>query len=316
MTLLCLVLCACGMAAAHALQSTTSTVPERAALLSLVKQVASPAALFQTSKDDCRRVSEACEALERVAALDRPGFPRDLMLVDGRWRCIYTSAGVSVVPTPVLKLVGASPLGGLMPTRVEQRVDVMGRRVVNCVDLCPWPSGPLGSVLARAPGPLGNTLSALREATISLELDHAFSVAGDGSNGGRRQAAASATIEIRLEEVRRSLCASSATLLPAATHCNPLQPAAPSASANPNPSPSPTPTYSPDPNQVRRSLTEMDDGLASLIPRESSYPVPGFIPSEGNFETTFVDETLRISRGGWPGNELRVWRTLGLGLGY
>ena len=124
MTLLCLVLCACGIAAAHALQSTTSTVPERAALLSLVKQVASPAALFQTSKDDCRRVSEACEALERVAALDRPGFPRDLMLVDGRWRCIYTSAGVSVVPTPVLKLVGASPLGGLMPTRVEQRVDV------------------------------------------------------------------------------------------------------------------------------------------------------------------------------------------------
>ena len=70
MTLLCLVLCACGMAAAHALQSATSTVPERAALLSLVKQVASPAALFQTSKDDCRRVSEACEALERAAALD------------------------------------------------------------------------------------------------------------------------------------------------------------------------------------------------------------------------------------------------------
>ena len=67
---------------------------------------------------------------------------------------------------------------------------------------------------------------------------------------------------------------------------------------------------------MRRSLTEMDDGLASLIPRESSYPVPGFIPSEGNFETTFVDETLRISRGGWPGNELRVRRNLGLGLGY
>ena len=222
MTLLCLVLCACGMAAAHALQSTTSTVPERAALLSLVKQVASPAALFQTSKDDCRRVSEACEALERVAALDRPGFPRDLMLVDGRWRCIYTSAGVSVVPTPVLKLVGASPLGGLMPTRVEQRVDVMGRRVVNCVDLCPWPSGPLGNVLAGAPGPLGNTLSALREATISLELDHAFSVAGDGSNGGRRQAAASATIELRLEEVRRRGSA------PALRRCSapPLQPAA------------------------------------------------------------------------------------------
>lgn len=256
MTLLCFVLCACAVAAAHALQATT--VPERTALLSLVKQVASPTALFQTSKDDCRRVNEGCEALERAAALDRPGFPRDLMLVDGLWRCIYTSAGVSVVPTPVLKLVGASPLGGLMPTRVEQRVDVMGRRVVNCVDLSPWPSGPLGNVLARAPGPLGGTLTALRDATISLELDHVFTVAGDGSDGGRKQAAASATIEIRLEE-------------------------------------------------VRRSLTAMEDGLASLIPRESSYSIPGFIPSEGNFETTFVDQTLRISRGGWPGNELRVF---------
>mmetsp|Transcript_32108 Transcript_32108/g.75822 ORF Transcript_32108/g.75822 Transcript_32108/m.75822 type:complete len:317 (-) Transcript_32108:11-961(-) len=256
MNLLCLVLCACGLARIAALQATT--VPERKALLSLVQQVASPTALFQTSKADCRRVSEVCEALERAAALDRPGFPRDLMLVDGLWRCIFTSAGVSVVPTPVLRLVGATPLGGVAPTRVEQRIDVMGRRVVNCVDLTPWPSGPLGNVLARAPGPLGSTLSALRDATISLELDHAFTVAGDGSDGGRKQAAASATIEIRLEE-------------------------------------------------VRRSLTAMEDGLASLIPRESSYTIPGFIPSEGNFETTFVDQTLRISRGGWPGNELRVF---------
>ena len=185
MTLLCLVLCACAVAAAHALQATT--VPERTALLSLVKQVASPTALFQTSKDDCRRVNEGCEALERAAALDRPGFPRDLMLVDGLWRCIYTSAGVSVVPTPVLKLVGASPLGGLMPTRVQQRVDVMGRRVVNCVDLSPWPSGPLGNVLARAPGPY----------------------ATDGSNPGLadrvpgRSSSATHTVEPRLGQAGR-----------------------------------------------------------------------------------------------------------------
>ena len=80
MNLLCVALCACGLARIAALQATT--VPERAALLSLVQQVASPTALFQTSKADCRRVSEVCEALERAAALDRPGFPRDLMLVD------------------------------------------------------------------------------------------------------------------------------------------------------------------------------------------------------------------------------------------
>ena len=38
---------------------------------------------------------------------------------------------------------------------------------------------------------------------LALQLDHAFTVAGDGSDGGRKQAAASATIEIRLEEARR-----------------------------------------------------------------------------------------------------------------
>ena len=36
--------------------------------------------------------------------------------------------------------------------------------------------------MARAPGPLGSTLSALRDATISLELDHAFTVAGELAN--------------------------------------------------------------------------------------------------------------------------------------
>ena len=42
------------------------------------------------------------------------------------------------------------------------------------------------------------------------------------------------------------------------------------------------------PNQVRRSLTAMEDGLASLIPRESSYTIPGFIPSEVTLTPTLT----------------------------
>ena len=55
----------------------------------------------------------------------------------------------------VMRLIGVSPLSGLQPTGVEQVIDVMGRRVVNCVDLAPWPKGPIAGFLANAPGPPG-----------------------------------------------------------------------------------------------------------------------------------------------------------------
>ena len=229
------------VSAALGLQAASTPRPERTALLSVCQQAVQASALFSTSAAESRRVSEACDALERVAAVDRAGFPRDLMLVDGRWRCIFTSAGASFLPEPVMRLIGVSPLSGLQPTGVEQVIDVMGRRVVNCVDLAPWPKGPIGGFLANAPGPLGGTLGALRDATVSLELDHAFSVPGDGSDGGRRQTAASATINLRLEEVRRTL-----------------------GSVGENP-------------------------VASLIPRESTYKIPGVVSGVagvGSFDTT------------------------------
>ena len=108
-----------------------------------------------------------------------------------------------------------------------------------------------------APGPLGDTLGALRQATVVLELDHSFSVPGDGS-AGRRQAAASSTIKLSLET-------------------------------------------------VRRTLDSVGDGLPSLIPRDSTYSLPQLLQPSGSFETTFADESLRICRGGWPSNEIRVF---------
>jgi len=246
--------------------ATALTLPERATLLSTLPPygqglVCSPA--------DLRRVSDACAALERAAPDGQPGFPRDLMLVDGRWRLRFTSTdplgllesvpdgmlgSAPPLPGPLQSLIDGSPL---KPISVEQRIDVMGRRVINCVELAPWPSGPIGDALAAAPGPLGDTLGALRQATVVLELDHSFSVPGDGS-AGRRQAAASSTINLSLET-------------------------------------------------VRRTLDSAGDGLPSLIPRDSTYSLPQLLQPSGSFETTFADESLRICRGGWPSNEIRVF---------
>lgn len=64
-------------------------------------------------------------------------------------------------------------------------------------------SSPLGGVLRRAPL-LGDTLAALEGAAVRLELDHTFSVEGEGS-GGRRSMAASGRIALNLERVRRTL---------------------------------------------------------------------------------------------------------------
>ena len=93
------------------------------------------------------------------------------------------------------------------PRAVSQRIDVIKRRVVNEVALAPWPRGnSIADTLAAAPGPLGSLLTALQQATVRLELDHAFSVEGDGSaGGGRRQAAAGSVVDLRLESVVRTL---------------------------------------------------------------------------------------------------------------
>lgn len=246
--------------------ATALTLPERASLFSALPPYGQG---LVCSPVELRRVSDACAALERAAPNSKPGFPRDLMLVDGRWRLRFTSTdplgllesvpdgmlrAAPQLPGPLQNIIDGSPL---KPTSVEQRIDVMGRRVVNCVELAPWPNGPISDALAAAPGPLGDTLGALRQATVVLELDHSFSVPGDGA-AGRRQAAASSTINLSLET-------------------------------------------------ARRTLNSVGDGLPSLIPRDSEYSLPQLLQPSGSFETTFADESLRICRGGWPSNEIRVF---------
>lgn len=197
------------------------------------------------------------------------GFPRDLMLLDGEWTLAFSStlagpAGKGVpdllFDSPLSDLVASSPL---LPREVEQTIDVNGRRVVNCLSLAPWPAGKVGEALSSALGPLGGVVGDLQRAAVRLELDHSFSVEGEGS-GGRRQAAAGSKVDVRLEVVRRSL----------------------------------------------DGVSDDAGGLTQLIPKASEYSLPAPLDmfASGSFDTPYVDEQLRVSRGCGPGpRELRVF---------
>lgn len=179
------------------------------------------------------RIAEACASLE--AERSRPSWPRDLLLLDGSWRLLYSSSLAAFPPRAALpsglarslltpppladgpldalrSALDGSPLG---PRDVVQRIDVRGRRITNCVSVGTLSGalGPLGPAVGGAIGALGNALgnlgaplgplgaaAASPDARLNLELDHQFTV--DGEGGGRRaMAAAGSVVELSLEHV-------------------------------------------------------------------------------------------------------------------
>ena len=265
---------------AHAIISVTTSVPS-AELLSLIKAQGLPASGYVCGPAAGRRIAAACEALEAEAA--RPAFPRDLMALDGEWRLLYSSTlAASMLPDVLDSLIatlrGPLATSPLAPQNVKQRIDVRARRVVNALSLSPWPGGAAGNFLSALPGPLGDVLGPLQQAQVFLELDHSFAVEGEGGAGkGGRRAAAGSVVSLNLERVRAS-----------------------------------------------GGGTKPDGGvgvgaLVDLIPRESDYELPGPLQGvvAGGFDTTYVDEMVRISRGiatlpGAPGGEeLRVFERIG-----
>ena len=171
--------------------------------------------------------------------------------------------------------------------------------LANVVSLSPWPtSGPL----AALPGPLGGLVSSLQESLITLELDHEFSVEGEGgSSGGRRQAAAGSVVELRLEQVRRTLGGIGEEEDGAGDDewVDMLNP------------------------EVRKKVRQQEQAssgsgnpLLDLIPKESSHDL-GMVGSlaAGAFDTPYADGRVRISRGVGltsPLQELRIFERIGV----
>ena len=167
---------------AAALSATTAR-PSASARTNLLQVLADvvPSDRFSAPPDGAKRIEEAVAALEKAATDDeKPSFPRDLMVIDGDWDLRFTNNAPPPPPDWV-----PFDTSGLAGRDVVQKIDVMGRRVKNCVTVAPWPSAVLdgldGLPLIGAP------LAALSKASVALSLDHSFSVDGDGSTPGTRR---------------------------------------------------------------------------------------------------------------------------------
>lgn len=140
---------------------------------------------------------------------------------------------------------------------------------------------------------------------MTLELDHRFSVEGEGgTSGGVRRAAAGSVVDLQLEQVRRRLSKDAKGEDGAAFDdgWNDM--------LNP---------------QVRKEVRAAEQAaqqgplfgnpLLDAVPRETAYELPDGLGAfvSGSFETPYAGENVRISRGtfGGPIAELRIFERVG-----
>lgn len=292
-------MCSPLLAGSLVLAAVLPNAASETSLLSLLKQELRPSSYLLRSPEGLQRIADQCALLE--AECVTPAWPRDLMALDGRWRLVYSSSlalslpGMTL-PEPVFGALESFPLA---PRKVEQEIDVVNRRVVNRVSFSPSP--PEWLLTAAGASPLGGVLAALPSAEV--ELDHSFSVGGEGgSSGGRRQAAAGSVVELRLERLRRKFKSNSDDDDTAAEgeYLDMLNPQVRMA-------------------ERRRRAAASTPPWANLVPAEREIELPGALASlaAGSFDTPYVSDRVRISRGtggvGLAASELRVFERIGGG---
>lgn len=141
------VLLLCGSQSGVSGLSARSASSARTNLLQVLSREIPVPERFTASFEGNSKIEEAVRALEGAATEDeKPSFPRDLMVLDGEWTLKFTNNAPP--PPPDWFPVNTKGLAG---RDACQRIDVMNRRVVNCVTINPWPAGddlPGGDVLA------------------------------------------------------------------------------------------------------------------------------------------------------------------------
>lgn len=169
-------------------------VGEKAALESLLSSIVTPGAL-SSSLVSFRRIDAACHALE-LTAHEKPSFPRDLNLLTGRWRLVYTSGPVvalAMAPDTLFADMPCFTLPGSMLTEVIQEFDIPRRTLTEHATLSPQ---------LMLPQPISPR--------FHVTFEYRFVVEGEAERvnirgaGQRRKAGLSSRIRSVLQRVKRS----------------------------------------------------------------------------------------------------------------
>ena len=264
--------------------AASATAAPRDALLALLRNNL-PAGRSSGSAVLARDVDRACADLE-ASAHEAPVFPRDLGALDGAWTLAYTTTATGTPPG----FLGAGILGripspasfvestALSPRVLDQAINTQARTLTSRVAVRALPPGPFGG-LGSLPGPFG----AVAGSELLLDLDYDFTL-GSETIGRVDEDYGPALFDSDGAEPGGALVWSGGI-------------GARDAGARLNLKL----------RRVRRAGTGAEIAIPQVLgARRLLLVSPG-----GNFVTTYLDDSLRVSRAVFPGRELRVFTRAG-----